>query len=177
MLQKKSRIYCPDCGESRSEEKTIKGYCAKHLAEHTPQEKDWKEELVEKLACIEHERWARWQAYLHGYCCVENNDGSLTIPAEKVRLWQRQIDTIYDKLSESEKESERIQVREYLPLIDSHTTTLLEQKAREIGEVKRKEPTVIELNKFDNPGALRGAVVGFNEGLSTAQAIVLGKQK
>lgn len=28
------------------------------------------EELKEKLASYEHDRWARWQKYLHG-CCIK----------------------------------------------------------------------------------------------------------
>jgi len=40
-------------------------------------------ELIEKLAAIEHERWAHWQSYLHSKC-LKNENGSLTIPAELV---------------------------------------------------------------------------------------------
>lgn len=73
--------------------------------------------LVEELSAVEHERWARWQRYVHSKCTPHGDDGSLTIPAELVRRWQRQIDTPYADLTEKEKESDREQVREYLPLI------------------------------------------------------------
>jgi hypothetical protein len=39
------------------------------------------------------------------------------IPADLVEQWQRQIETPYQSLSEAEKESDRDQVRKYLPTI------------------------------------------------------------
>ncbi|MFJ3234727.1 hypothetical protein [Streptomyces sp. NPDC086787] len=74
------------------------------------------EEAMEALADVEHERWAHWQRYLHSQCSRQS-DGSLTIPAELVRRWESQMDTPYAELSESEKESDREQVRRYLPVI------------------------------------------------------------
>ena len=72
--------------------------------------------LLEQCASIEHARWAKWQAYMHSKC-TKNDDGSLTIPAELVARWQKQIDTHYDELSEEEKDSDREQVQAYLPLV------------------------------------------------------------
>lgn len=72
--------------------------------------------LMEALAEIEHERWAHWQNYLHGKGTMQP-DGSLLIPADWVRRWQRQINTPYAELSDEEKESDREQVRCYLPVI------------------------------------------------------------
>ncbi len=73
-------------------------------------------ELLEQLARVEHERWASWQRYVHSRCTC-GTDGSLTIPADLVDRWTRQIDTPYAELTESEKESDREQVRRYLPII------------------------------------------------------------
>lgn len=68
---------------------------------------------IDVLADIEHSRWAHWQRYMHGKSeCLE--DGSLVIPAELVRQWERQIETPYWELSEKEKESDREQVRRYI---------------------------------------------------------------
>lgn len=47
------------------------------------------------------------------------SDGSLLIPAELVDRWTDQIDTPYEELSDAEKESDREQVRRYLPVIES----------------------------------------------------------
>ena len=74
------------------------------------------DELTEKLAAAEHERWSHWQRYLHSKC-ERNPDGSLLIPSHLALQWERQIATPYSNLSESEKESDREQVRAYLPLI------------------------------------------------------------
>lgn len=73
-------------------------------------------EVLEELASVEHERWSHWQRYLHAQC-LRNSDGSLTIPSELVRRWEVQMNTPYSELSEKEKESDRDQVRRYLPII------------------------------------------------------------
>ncbi len=72
--------------------------------------------MREQLAAIEHERWADWQRYLHSLC-TKNADGSLTIPADRVGWWERQIATPYDELTEREKDSDREQVDRYWHLI------------------------------------------------------------
>ncbi len=72
--------------------------------------------FVDRLAAAEHERWAHWQQYLHDQCNPAA-DGSLVIPADLVRRWSAQIRTPYAELSETERESDREQVRRYLPLI------------------------------------------------------------
>lgn len=75
-----------------------------------------REELLEALAAVEHERWSHWQRYLHSKC-ISNADGSLTIPAVLVSRWAAQMMTPYGELSDSEKESDREQVRATLQVI------------------------------------------------------------
>jgi hypothetical protein len=72
--------------------------------------------LMESLAGVEHERWSHWQRYMHSKC-ERRPDGSLMIPRELVDQWERQLATPYSDLSEAEKESDREQVRRYLPII------------------------------------------------------------
>jgi hypothetical protein len=74
------------------------------------------ENLMEKLADVEHERWSHWQRYVHSKC-ERTTDGSLVIPAHLVDRWESQMNTPYSALSEQEKESDREQVRRYLPII------------------------------------------------------------
>jgi hypothetical protein len=74
--------------------------------------------LLETLAEIEHERWSHWQRYLHSRC-ARAADGSLVVPAELVARWEQQMATPYGNLSEPEKESDREQVRLYLPVIEA----------------------------------------------------------
>jgi len=72
--------------------------------------------LVDKLADIEHQRWSHWQRYLHSKC-ERADDGSLVIPAHLVDRWESQMNSPFSALSEEEKESDREQVRRYLPII------------------------------------------------------------
>lgn len=74
------------------------------------------DELLELLAAAEHQRWAHWQRYVHDHGEIAT-DGSLTIPADLVKRWTEQMDTPYSALTEEEKESDREQVRRYLPII------------------------------------------------------------
>ena len=67
---------------------------------------------MEKAAGIQHDIWAHWMKYQFSLC-TENADGSVTIPADRVERWKRQMETDYDDLSESEKESDRNVVREF----------------------------------------------------------------
>jgi hypothetical protein len=71
---------------------------------------------METLAALEHERWSRWQRYLHSRC-EARGDGTLVIPADLVARWEDQSVRPYDALTEAEKESDREQVRQYLPAI------------------------------------------------------------
>ena len=68
---------------------------------------------LEVTAAVEHARWAHWQKYLHEQCSTLD-DGSLVIPADLVRRWEKQIATPYADLSDQEKNSDRDQAREYL---------------------------------------------------------------
>jgi len=75
-----------------------------------------KNELFEKLAAIEHERWADWQKYMHGLC-IEDDGKNLTIVRSLRERWDKQIKTNYKDLSETEKNSDREQVMRYFHLI------------------------------------------------------------
>jgi len=72
--------------------------------------------LTDELAAVEHRRWARWQQYMHN-SCERRPDGSIVVPAKLVERWERQIATSFADLDDGEKESDREQVREYLPII------------------------------------------------------------
>jgi hypothetical protein len=69
--------------------------------------------MREKLSDIEHTRWSGWQAYLHSKC-IKNADGSLTIPAGYVFHLERLINTPYNKLTEKEKDSDRVEANKTL---------------------------------------------------------------
>ncbi len=76
--------------------------------------------LREKLAAIEHERWADWQAWMHSKLLSDKlKDGTWVryLPGPDLVKWERQIRTHYDELSFEDQESDRLQVERYWPLI------------------------------------------------------------
>lgn len=78
---------------------------------------NWLEKFVEKGANIEHIRWAKWQEYVFSICKL-NKDGTAIIPKWAIDQWTRQINTNYADLSDSEKESDKKEVRSYIPIIE-----------------------------------------------------------
>jgi hypothetical protein len=74
------------------------------------------EAAIDRLAELEHERWAHWQGYMHSKG-QRQPDGSLLLPADLVSRWDAQIETPYRDLSGEEQESDREQVRRYLPTV------------------------------------------------------------
>lgn len=85
----------------------------------------WEEEFIEEAAAMEHDRWAHWQKYCHSTGIRDSSGIRLTI--DSIERWERQINTPYNELTEKEKESDRFEVRKYLPLISS----LLSKKVQE----------------------------------------------
>lgn len=87
-----------------------------------PEVEGW-EELMEKLADIEHQRWADWQQHVHSKCSLSKE--GLAIPMNLIDRWNEQICTPYAELSEEDKEKDREQVRRYLPLIKDFIISIL----------------------------------------------------
>lgn len=83
-----------------------------------------REELLEELSALEHERWSHWQKYLHSKCKL-NRDGSLTIPADLVAHWEKQMATPYAALSREEQNSDREQVTGVFMIIEKFITRIL----------------------------------------------------
>ncbi len=110
--------------------------------------------LIEQLADIEHQRWADWQNYMHGKC-GGHPDGSLRIPEELVSRWNKQAKTSYSELSEKEKESDREQVRRYLPLLEAAISRAIAQDRQEL------------MGKIDGmmPETRTGQQIGYVQGL------------
>lgn len=61
---------------------------------------------MENLADKVHAVWMHWMKYMFK-CGIFNDDGTWTMPKDKVERWQRQSETIYADLTESEKQSDR----------------------------------------------------------------------
>lgn len=100
----------------------------------TPHLQGSEEEMIEKLAAIEHERWADWQKYCHSKGILDEF-GNLKFMSGYIKNWERQINTHYNNLTEEEKQSDRDQVMRYWPLIQE----LLLTQRKELGEkIKNK---------------------------------------
>jgi len=138
------RFYCT-CGPSPTQENTCcgcpapnnptdtcRGECLCHHSKST-QEGGWEKEFIEEAARLEHARWSRWQSHVHNSCDV-NSFGDWILPRPLRERWQKQINQTYRELSEAEKESDRKEVREYLPLIHR----LLQEREVELVEKIQK---------------------------------------
>lgn len=102
-----------------------------------------KDELIEALSAIEHERWADWQKWLHEQgervyaegqttCAGLVLDcGDLILLANDVARWERQIATPYAELSGPEKQSDRDQVARYWPLIVAFVESWLREQGKQ----------------------------------------------
>lgn len=72
--------------------------------------------LVEELAAVQHDIWAHWMHYLFSRTVPGCAEGA-AIPHNLVTRWQRQVETPYARLSESERESDREQARKVLAVL------------------------------------------------------------
>lgn len=98
-------------------------------------EEKLEEDLMEKLAGIEHQRWADWQEHIMDIALKSGSDdiGIRTFgwDTEKVKTWEEQIETLYSELSEEDKEKDREQVRRYLPILNSWLSKAFEEVRQE----------------------------------------------
>ena len=71
----------------------------------------------EVLAAYAHNAWAGWMKYQFSKAIL-NDDGSWTMPAWAVERWQRQMNTPYAALPESEKASDRDEADKILAIVN-----------------------------------------------------------
>lgn len=73
------------------------------------------EKLIEKVAELCHTQWSGWMEYLFEKC-KRNSRGHIEIPKWCIKRWMRQMQTSYENLSETEKESDKIEARKFVEL-------------------------------------------------------------
>jgi hypothetical protein len=73
--------------------------------------------IREYLAEFAHSQWTGWMEYLFSKC-VLNHDGTMTIPTWAVDRWHKQIETKYDDLEESEKDSDRDEADRFIEVLN-----------------------------------------------------------
>jgi len=106
------------------------------------------DKTLEEMAALEHIRWSKWQKYLHSVC-TRNDDGSLIIPSDKIKRWERQIATPYEELSEAEKESDRIEARKTLKIVQVEIAQAKLEVVEEIRKVLNAKPQYISSSVDD----------------------------
>ena len=87
------------------------------------------DDMKEKLSEYAHKQWSGWMDYLFSKCYKvyleptwQEPDGEeyLVIPKWAVERWKRQMNTPYEKLSESEKESDRKEAEGMLKIFEEY---------------------------------------------------------
>jgi hypothetical protein len=125
--------------------------------------------LYERLAAIEHDRWAAWQRYMHDRCQA-TPDGDLIIPAAHVQRWERQIATAYADLSPAEQASDMEQVDRYWPLIQAVIDERDELRAAL--DAIRVELTQLRIEKAQTDAVADGVVTLLRLELAGAREII-----
>lgn len=99
------------------------------------------ERFVEGGADLEHDRWARWQKYFFSHCQfkpqgevggMDDRYVYFALPKDLYEMWVRKIKTPYAELTEQEKESDRKETRNYLPLVSSAVSRALKEQREEM---------------------------------------------
>lgn len=138
------------------------------------------EEFIEKCADLEHERWSKWQSYFFSKCSLKPQSQVngmddryvyLALPKDLYERWIRQMNTKYTDLSEQEKESDRVEVRKYIPLLKDFISSR-EEKAREEGREEYKEELLSKLPKEKERFNYESDERGFNECLSAVKKLL-----
>jgi hypothetical protein len=86
--------------------------------------------LREKLADIEHQRWADWQKWCNAV--IREHIDSPKATEARLKLWDKQIATPYKDLTEQEKDSDREQVDRYLPLLIHWSERLVQDRLNQL---------------------------------------------
>lgn len=87
--------------------------------------------MREKIASEMHEIWIHWMKYLFARC-NRNEQSRLVIPFDCEVRWKNQMGTLYDDLSESEKESDRHQADKIIAILSNNGLQTDAQKRRDL---------------------------------------------
>lgn len=142
-------------------------------------------EFIEKGADLEHDRWARWQKYMFSkmeYSEYQKDGKTIAcyvLPADLWERWNRQIDTPYENLSEEEKESDRKETRNYLPLVkqfireEQEAIVKAEMKSL-LEKVEEMKPTLEQIGEApgDNAVGSEHRAFGRNKALENIKALI-----
>lgn len=100
-------------------------------------------ELREELADLAHKQWSGWMEYLFSKG-NKNEDGTFTIPAWAVERWERQLNTEYKDLSESEKDSDRNEADKFIDAFENYLARSEEELENEDSGILLGRDTIYE---------------------------------
>ncbi len=72
--------------------------------------------IKERLARYAHSAWKGWMKYMFSKSNL-HPDGSVTIPAEYVQRWQRQMHTAYSDLPAEEQKSDQAEADRIMEIV------------------------------------------------------------
>ena len=84
---------------------------------------DGDEKAIEALAAYAHEAWSGWMRYMFSKGMLWNLNGQFLLPAAETARWQRQMNTQYADLPESEKASDRDEAKKMLAIMNNKGVT------------------------------------------------------
>lgn len=73
----------------------------------------------DRLARYAHNTWSGWMKYMFSRSTIQK-DGSLLIPPDLVRRWQRQMHTSYRDLPPEEQKSDLDEANRILEIMENH---------------------------------------------------------
>ena len=76
--------------------------------------------LTQNLAAYAHEAWSGWMKYMFSKSEI-NDDGTITIPADLVERWARQMGTPYKDLPAEEQLSDVDEAHKMIAIFDDWT--------------------------------------------------------
>lgn len=74
----------------------------------------------EMFAASAHEQWSGWMKYLFSKGEFMDIDGTWVMPEQFVQQWMRQMNTSYEDLPESEKESGRVEADKMMAIKEAN---------------------------------------------------------
>jgi len=77
-------------------------------------------ELTQNLAVYAHEAWSGWMKHMFSKS-RKNQSGSVLIPADLARRWERQMGTSYDDLPADEQISDVAEAHKMIAIFDDWT--------------------------------------------------------
>lgn len=81
---------------------------------------EWDKNCREMFAASAHEQWSGWMQYLFSKGEFMDIDGTWVMPEQFVQQWMRQMNTSYEDLPESEKESGRVEADKMMAIKDAN---------------------------------------------------------